>query len=47
LKEGGFALRRWSANHTALIEHLPDKDVERKVLLSFGNEEVIKTLGLL
>jgi hypothetical protein len=47
LKKGGFTLRKWSSNHPALLEHLPPEDVERKLLLSFGNEDVIKTLGLL
>jgi hypothetical protein len=47
LKKGGFTLRKWSSNHPALLEHLPLEEVERKLLLSFGNEDVIKALGLL
>jgi hypothetical protein len=47
LKKGGFTLRKWSSNHPALLKHLSPEDVERKLLLSFGNEDVIKVLGLL
>jgi hypothetical protein len=47
LKKGGFTLRKWSSNHPALLEHLPPEEVESKLLLSFGDEDVIKTLGLL
>ena len=47
LKKGGFTLRKWSSNHPALLKHLPPENVEDKMLLSFGNEELIKTLGLL
>jgi hypothetical protein len=47
LKKGGFTLRKWASNHPALLQHLSPEDVERKVLLSFGNEDVIKALGLL
>jgi hypothetical protein len=47
LKRGGFTLRKWLLNHPALLKHLSLEDVERKVLLSFGNEDVIKALGLL
>jgi hypothetical protein len=47
LRKGGFTLRKWSSNHRTLLKHLPPEDVERRLLLSFGNEDVIKTLGLL
>ena len=47
LKKGGFTRRKWSSNHPALLERLPLEEVERKLLLSFGNEDVIKALGLL
>ena len=47
LKKGGFTLRKWSSNHSALLEHLPPEDIEKKLVLSFGNEDVVKTLGLL
>jgi len=47
LKKGGFTLRKWSSNHPALLQHLSPEDVEIKVLLSFGNEDLIKALGLL
>jgi hypothetical protein len=47
LKKGGFTLSKWSFDHPALLEYLPPEGVERKLLLSFGNEDVIKTLGLL
>jgi len=38
---------KWSSNHPALLRHLPPEDVERRLLLSFENEDVIKVLGLL
>jgi len=47
LRKGGFTMRKWASNHPALLEHLSPEDVERKLLLSFGNEDVIKALGLL
>jgi len=47
LKKGGFTLRKWLSNHPALLKHLSPEDVGRKLLLSFGNENVIKALGLL
>ena len=47
LKKGGFTLRKWLSNHPALLEHLPPEEVERKLSLSFGNEDVVKALGLL
>jgi hypothetical protein len=47
LKKGGFSLRKWLSNHPALLKHLLPEDVERKLSLSFGNEDVIKALGLL
>jgi hypothetical protein len=40
LKKGGFTLRKWSSNHPALLEYLPPEEVERKLLLIFGNEDV-------
>jgi hypothetical protein len=46
LRKVGFTLRKWSSN-PALLKHLPPEDVERRLLLSFGNEDVIKVLGLL
>ena len=47
LQKGGFTLRKWLSNHPALLEHLPPEEVEIKMLMSFGNEDVIKALGLL
>ena len=47
LKKGGFTLRRWLSNHPALLKHLSLEDVGRKLLLSFGNENIMKALGLL
>ena len=47
LKKGGFTWRKWASNHPALLHHFSPEDVEIKVLLSFGNEYVIKALGLL
>ena len=40
-------MRKWASNHPSLLQHLSPEDVERKVLLSFGNEDVIKALRLL
>jgi hypothetical protein len=47
LRKGGFTLRKWSSNHPALLKRLPPEDVERRLLLCFGNEDVIKALALL
>jgi hypothetical protein len=47
LRKGGFTLRKWSTNHPALLNNLAPEDVERNLLLNFGNESVIKVLGLL
>jgi hypothetical protein len=47
LRKGGFTLRKWSSNHPALLKHLAPEDVERNLLVNFGNEGVIKALGLL
>ena len=47
LEKVGFTLRKWSSNHPELLEHLPPEEVERKMLLSFGNEDEVKALGLL
>jgi hypothetical protein len=47
LRKGGFTLRKWSSNHSALLKHIPPEEIERRLLLSFGNEDVIKALGLL
>jgi hypothetical protein len=47
LRKGGFTLRKWSSNYPALLKHLPPENVEDKMLLSFGNEDLIKALGLL
>ena len=47
LRKGGFTLRKWASNHPALLEHLAPEDVERNVLVNFGNEGVIKALGVL
>jgi len=47
LKKGGFTLRKWTSNHPSLLKHLSPEDVERKLLMCLGNEDVIKALGLL
>jgi hypothetical protein len=47
LRKGGFTLRKWSSNHPALLEHFAPEDIEKNVLVNFGNESVIKALGLL
>jgi len=47
LRKVEFTLRKWSSNHPALLKHLPPEDIERRLLLSFGNEDVIKAVGLL
>jgi hypothetical protein len=46
LSKGGFSLRKWSSNQPALLKHLEPGDVERNLLVNFGNESVIKALGL-
>jgi len=47
LKKDGFTLRKWLSNYPTLLKHFSPEDVERKLLLSFGNEDVIKALGFL
>ena len=47
LRKGGFTFRKWSSNHPALLNHLAPEDVGRNLLVNFGNESVIKALGLL
>ena len=47
LCKGGFTLRKWPSNHPAIGKHPSPEDVERKLLVSFRNEDVTKTLGLL
>jgi hypothetical protein len=44
--KGGFSLIKWSSNHPALQKHLAPEHVERNLLVNFGNESVIKALGL-
>jgi len=47
LRKGGFTLTKWSSNHPALLKRLAPEDVERRLLLCFGNEDAIKALALL
>ena len=47
LRKRGFTLRKWSSNHPVLLKYLAPENVERKLLVNFGNENVIKALGLL
>jgi len=47
LGKGGFTLRKWLSNHPALLKHLPPEDVERRLLLSVGSEDVIKVFRII
>ncbi|XP_058827079.1 uncharacterized protein LOC131687055 [Topomyia yanbarensis] len=47
LSRAGFPLRKWSANHPAILEHIPEKDRETLTVLELDQSPSIKTLGLL
>ena len=44
--EGGFPLRKWSSNETALLESLSADMRETKLPLTLDSDDKIKTLGL-
>ncbi|XP_058816784.1 uncharacterized protein LOC131680080 [Topomyia yanbarensis] len=47
LNRGGFSLRKWSANHPTILEHIPEKDRETLTVVELDQSPSIKTLGLL
>lgn len=48
LQRGGFPVHKWCANHSAILEGVPESDRETLVPLNeMSANEVIKTLGLL
>lgn len=47
LNGGGFPLRKWSANHPAILEHIPEDRRETQKELELDQSPTIKTLGLL
>ncbi|XP_058449243.1 uncharacterized protein LOC131429209 [Malaya genurostris] len=47
LNKGGFFLRKWSANHPALLEHIPERFRETLRAVELDQSPAIKTLGLL
>ena len=46
LQSGGFQLRKWSANHDALIETVPENHRETTTLLNIDIDESVKALGI-
>lgn len=44
LKSAGFNLRKWSSNHPALLEHLPEDQKNKPIV--FKDKETTKALGL-
>lgn len=46
LNTAGLHLRKWSANHNSLLDHIPESDRETKSLLTFEDELAVKTLGI-
>lgn len=47
LGRAGFALRKWSANHPKILEHIPEQNCEILTVLELDQSPSIKTLGLL
>ncbi|XP_053691419.1 uncharacterized protein LOC128739943 [Sabethes cyaneus] len=47
LKQAGFSLRKWSANKSTVLQHIPEKDRETLEVLELDQSPSIKTLGLL
>lgn len=47
LNKGGFPLRKWSANHPAILAHVPETLQETATELEVDSSATIKTLGLL
>jgi Pao retrotransposon peptidase. len=46
LRAGGFELRKWSTNHSALIDDIPEEHRELLQTRLLGEEGFIRTLGL-
>lgn len=47
LDSGGFPLKKWCANNEGILTGIPLEDREKKFPCYFGDEHVIKTLGLI
>lgn len=47
LERGGFLLRKWSANHPEILQHVPEELKETTTELELDSSTTIKTLGLL
>jgi hypothetical protein len=47
LESGKFPLKKWCANNEAILEGITPDDLEKKFPFYFGNEHVVKTLGLI
>lgn len=47
LLSAGFRLSKWSSNNQSILVGIPEEKLEKKFPLYFGNELVIKTLGIL
>jgi hypothetical protein len=39
--------RKWLSNHPELLKHFSPEAVETKLILTFGNKDLVKALGLL
>lgn len=46
LKNGGFNLRKWSANNQELLEDISEQHNNDKIVFNFRTENTLKTLGL-
>lgn len=47
LQAGRFLLRKWAANHSALLHNIPLENRQSSPLKEFQEENTIRTLGLL
>lgn len=47
LKSAGFNLRKWTANHSKLLNHLPNDHLLNKDFLKIEDDSSTKTLGIL
>ena len=46
LKQGGFELRKWAANHCALLKHFSSEECQQDALSFDSDDAIIQILGL-
>lgn len=47
LSSAGFCLSKWCSNHPSILQGISIEHLEKQFPLYFGNEHVVKTLGLM